>query len=114
MSVQRYHEGQSYYFARKSDDGRAATWAGHLIGWGDEGKAPKPEYPIKVVARIDETMPSSMQGRILKSPIEALGFVRRARGNCVLLDAKGRYAGHIFYHSTRSQDRSLLIGRTPV
>ena len=94
MSVTRWYPGIAYYFAAFRS--RAATYAGHPIGWGDGGVAPEPEYPVRVVARRGEPLAFALQGRVLKSEAESVAFVQRCRNNCVLLDAKDRFVGNVF------------------
>ena len=95
MSVRRWREGTTHRFAARLRD-RDATYAGHPIGWGDEGVAPRPEYPIRVVARKGESLVFALQGRILRTEAAAVAFVQRCRNDCVLLDARDRFVGSVF------------------
>lgn len=116
MSVTRRHEGIAYHFAsrgRAPTDTRAGvTYAGHPIGWGDAGVAPRPEYPVRVVARGGEILAFPLQGRTLKTEREALAFVQRCRNNCVLLDARQRFVGAVFRDPSlhrNSWSREILL-----
>ena len=116
MSLRRWHEGSPYYFAARSTlhglVTAPATYAGHPIGWGDDGVAPHPEYPVRVVARKDEPLAFTLQGRVLKSESEAVAFVQRCRNNCVLLDARDRLVGTVFrLPQETSWSRHILLRR---
>ncbi len=111
MSLHRHYEGNAYYFA-STIRGTAATYAGHPIGWGDDGVAPAPEYPVRVVARRGEPLAFALQGRVLKSEAEAVHFVQRCRNACVLLDARDRVVGTVYRcEVTGSWSRTILLGR---
>jgi hypothetical protein len=113
MSVIRWYEGVGYHFASKHN-GKPATYAGYAIGWGDDGIAPHPEYPLRVVARKDEpSLSFSMRGRTFLNESEALAFVQRARSNFVLLDAKGRFVGAVYRSLSHpgSWSRQILLGK---